>query len=124
MRLSTLLSKHPADAANIQKPNSVNHFNLCATTWKARTFERTPAIRNSGEKNATDQKRWQTSKNDLCRFDSQSSTESKTEIKLGRFHLKKHNSSVFTILGHPAYIPQHFPNVQQKRSYHPEKRKS
>jgi hypothetical protein len=34
MRLSRLLSKHSADAANIQKSNSVNHFNLCATIWK------------------------------------------------------------------------------------------
>jgi hypothetical protein len=32
---------------------------------------------------------WQRSKNDLCRFGSQSSTESKNEIKLGRFHPKK-----------------------------------
>jgi hypothetical protein len=41
------------------------------------------------KKSATDQKRWQISKNDLCRFDSQFSIESKNEIKLGRFHLKK-----------------------------------
>jgi hypothetical protein len=53
------LSKHSADAANIQKSNSVNHFNLCATIWKVRIFEGTPAIRNSGKKGATDQKRWQ-----------------------------------------------------------------
>jgi hypothetical protein len=34
MRLSWLLSKHSADAANIQKSNSVNHLiNLCATIW-------------------------------------------------------------------------------------------
>jgi hypothetical protein len=45
--------------------------------------------RNSGKKSATDQKRWQISKNDLGRFDSQFSIESKNEIKLGRFHLKK-----------------------------------
>jgi hypothetical protein len=51
-------------------------------------FRRTPAIRNSGEKSATDQKRWQINKNDLCRFDSQFSIESKNEVKLGRFHLK------------------------------------
>jgi hypothetical protein len=51
MRLSRLLSKHSADAANIQKSNSVNHF-------------------NSGKKSATDQKRWQVSKNDLYKFDS------------------------------------------------------
>jgi hypothetical protein len=50
MRLSTLLSKHLADAANIQKLNSVNYFNLCATIWKVRIFEGTPAIRISGKK--------------------------------------------------------------------------
>jgi hypothetical protein len=47
------------------------------------------AFRNSGKESATDQKRWQISKNDLCRFDSQFSIESKNEIKLGRLHLKK-----------------------------------
>jgi hypothetical protein len=46
---------------------------------------------------------WQISKNDLCRFGSQFSIESKNEIKLGRFHLKKHNFSVFIILGQPVY---------------------
>jgi hypothetical protein len=70
MRLSRLLSKHSADAANIQKSNSVNRFNLCATIWKVRIFEGTPAIRNSGKKSATDQKRWQINKNDLYKFDS------------------------------------------------------
>jgi hypothetical protein len=70
MRLSRLLSKHSADAANIQKSNSVNHFNLCATIWKVRIFEGTPAIRNSGKQSATDQKRWQISKKDLHKFDS------------------------------------------------------
>jgi hypothetical protein len=50
MRLSR--SKHSADAANIQKSNSVNHFNLCATIWKVRIFEGTPAIRNSRKKKA------------------------------------------------------------------------
>jgi hypothetical protein len=90
MRLSTFLSKHLADAANIQESNSVNYFNLCATTYLEGTnFRRAPAIRNYGKKSATDQKRWQISKNDLCRLDSQFSTESKNEIKLGRFHLKK-----------------------------------
>jgi hypothetical protein len=89
MRLSTLLSKHLADAENIQESNSVNYFNLCATIWKVRIFEGTPAIRNSGKKYATDQKWWQISKNGLCRFDSQFSIEFKNEIKLGRFHLKK-----------------------------------
>jgi hypothetical protein len=49
MRLSRLLSKYSADAANIQKSNGVNHFNLCATIWKVRIFEGTPAIRNSGK---------------------------------------------------------------------------
>jgi hypothetical protein len=70
MRLSRLLNKHSADAANIQKSNSVNHLNLCSTIWKVRIFERTPAIRNSGKKSATDQKRCQISKNDLYKFDS------------------------------------------------------
>jgi hypothetical protein len=69
MRPSRLLSKHSADAANIQKSNSVNHLNLCAI-WKIRIFEGTPAIRNSGKKSPTDQKRWQISKNDLYKFDS------------------------------------------------------
>jgi hypothetical protein len=50
MQLSRLLSKHSADAANIQKSNSVKHFNLCATIWKVRIFVGTPAIRNSGNK--------------------------------------------------------------------------
>jgi hypothetical protein len=44
MRLSTLLSKHLADAANIQKSNSVNYFKLCATIWMVRIFEGTPAL--------------------------------------------------------------------------------
>jgi hypothetical protein len=88
MRLSTLLSKHLTDAANIQESNSVNYFNLCATIWKVRIFEGTPAIRNSGEKSSTHQKRWQINNNNLCRFDSQFIIESKNEIKLGRFHLK------------------------------------
>jgi hypothetical protein len=111
MRLSRLFSKHSADAASIQKSNSGNHFNLCATIWKVRIFEGTPAIWNSGKKSASDQKRWQISKKDLCGFDSQFIIESKNEIKLGRFHLKKHNFSVFIILGHPVYIPQYFPNM-------------
>jgi hypothetical protein len=76
MQLGTLSSKHLADTANIQESNRVNYFNLCAIIWKIRIFERTPAIRNSGKKSATDQKRWQ------------------NEIKLGRFHLKKLNFSV------------------------------
>jgi hypothetical protein len=38
--------------------------------WKLRIFEGTHAIRNSGKKSATDQKRWQISKNDLYKFDS------------------------------------------------------
>jgi hypothetical protein len=69
MQLSRLLRKHSADAANIQESNSVNYFNLCGRIWKVRIFERTPAIRNSGKKSATDQKPWQISKNDLYRFD-------------------------------------------------------
>jgi hypothetical protein len=109
MQLSTLLSKHLTDAANIRESNSVNYFNLCATIWKVRIFEGTPVIR---KKSATDQKRWQISKNDLRRLDSQFNIESKNEIKLGRFHLKKHNFSVFIILGHAVYIPQYFPNMQ------------
>jgi hypothetical protein len=70
MRLSRLLSKYSVDAANIQKSNSVNDFNLRATLWKVRIFEGTPAIRNSSKKSATDQKRLQISKNDLYKFDS------------------------------------------------------
>jgi hypothetical protein len=100
MRLSTLLSKHLTHAANIQEAHSVNYFNLCAIIWKVRIFEGTPAVRNTGKKSASDQKRWQISKKYLCGFDSQFSIESKNEIKLGRFHLKKHNFSVFIILGH------------------------
>jgi hypothetical protein len=50
MRLSTLLSKHLVDAANIPESNGVNYFNLCAIIWKIRIFEGTPAIRNSGKK--------------------------------------------------------------------------
>jgi hypothetical protein len=68
MRLSRLLSKHSVDAANIQKSNSVIHFNLCPTIWMVRIFEGTPAIRNSGKESATDQKRWQISKNDLDKY--------------------------------------------------------
>jgi hypothetical protein len=78
------------------------YVQLCI--WKVRIFEGTPAIRNSSKKSATDQKRWQISKNDLRRFDSQFSIESKNEIKLDRFHLKKHDSSVFIILGQPVCI--------------------
>jgi hypothetical protein len=70
MRPSSLLSKHSAGAANIQESNSANYFNLCGTIWMVRIFERTPAIRNSGKKSATDQKLWQISKNDLYSFDS------------------------------------------------------
>jgi hypothetical protein len=50
MRLSGLLSKHSADAANTQKSNSLNNFNLCATIWKVGIFEGTGAIRNAGKK--------------------------------------------------------------------------
>jgi hypothetical protein len=83
------------------------------TDLEGMNFRRTPAIRNSGKKSATDEKRCQISKNDLCRFDSQFNIESKNEIKLGRFHLKKHNFSVFIILGHLYIgIPQYFPNMQ------------
>jgi hypothetical protein len=49
MRLSTLLSKHLTDAANIQESNSVDYFNLGATIWKVLIFEGTPAIRNSSK---------------------------------------------------------------------------
>jgi hypothetical protein len=106
MRLSTLLSKHLTNAANIQKSNSINYFNLYATVWKVRIFEGTPAIRNFGKKSVTNQKRWQISKNDLRRFDLQFSVESKNEIKLGRFHLKKHNFNIFIIQGVPELAPQ------------------
>jgi hypothetical protein len=44
MRLSTLLSKHLADAANIQESKSVNYFNLCTTIWMVRIFVGTPAL--------------------------------------------------------------------------------
>jgi hypothetical protein len=44
MGLSTLLSKHFTDAANIQESNSVNYFNLYATIWMVRIFEGTPAL--------------------------------------------------------------------------------
>jgi hypothetical protein len=98
MLLSRLLSKHSADAANIQKSNNVNHFDLCATIWEVRIFERAPAIRNFGKKSATDQKRWQISKKDLYKFDLSFCIEFKTEFKLGRFRLKKHSFSVFIIL--------------------------
>jgi hypothetical protein len=65
-----VLSKHSTDAANIQELNSIDYFNLFATIWKVRIFERTPAVRNSCKKSARDQKRWEISKNDLYRFDS------------------------------------------------------
>jgi hypothetical protein len=59
MGLSRLLNKHSADAANIQKSNSINHFNLYATIWKVRIFEgihlqfeilvkKAPLIKNDG----------------------------------------------------------------------------
>jgi hypothetical protein len=44
MRLSTFLSKHLTNAANIQESNSVNYFNLCVTFWMVRIFEGTPAL--------------------------------------------------------------------------------
>jgi hypothetical protein len=44
MRLSTLLSKHLTDAANIQESNSVNYFSLCATIWMVGICEGTPAL--------------------------------------------------------------------------------
>jgi hypothetical protein len=67
---SRLLSKYSTDVGNIQESNSGNYFNLYVTIWKVRIFERTSAIRNSGKKSATDQKRWQINKNDLYTFDS------------------------------------------------------
>jgi hypothetical protein len=54
MRPSRLLSKHSTDAANIQESNSVNYFNL---RGKIRILKRTPVIRISGKKSATDKKR-------------------------------------------------------------------
>jgi hypothetical protein len=112
------------DAANIQKSNSVNHPNPCATIRKARILEGTPATRNPDKKKRHWSKRWHTSKNDLYKFDSQFSIEFKNKIKVRRLPSKKHSFSVFIILRHTAYIPQHPPNVQQKHSYHPEKPKS
>jgi hypothetical protein len=50
MGLSRVLSKHSAGAANFQESNSLNYFNLCATIWKVRIFEMTPAFQNSGKK--------------------------------------------------------------------------
>jgi sulfur relay (sulfurtransferase) DsrC/TusE family protein len=47
-------------------------------------YEFSPAIRNSVKKSATDQKRWQISKNDLYKFE--------------------HNFTVFIILRHTVYI--------------------
>jgi hypothetical protein len=70
MRLSRLLNKHSADAANIRGSGSVNDFGLCAAVWRVRVFEGTPAIRNSGGGSATDQKRWQVGGSDLYGFDS------------------------------------------------------
>jgi hypothetical protein len=45
MRLSTLLSKHLTDAANIQKSNSVNYFYLCATIWMVRILKITKIMK-------------------------------------------------------------------------------
>jgi hypothetical protein len=42
MRLSTLLSKHLTDAANIQESNSVNYFNLCGNDLDGTNFRRDP----------------------------------------------------------------------------------
>jgi hypothetical protein len=78
VRLSGLLSKHSADAANIQKWNGVSYFNLCATVWKVRVFEGTPAIRNSGRGGATGQERWQIRKKKI-------GIEFKSGIGLGGF---------------------------------------
>jgi hypothetical protein len=50
MLLSKFLSKHSADAANIQESNGVNYFNFCGKIWKVRIFEWIPGIRNSGKK--------------------------------------------------------------------------
>jgi hypothetical protein len=82
MRLRTSLSKHLTDTANIQESNSVNYFNLCATIRKVRILEGTLQFGILVKKNS------------------------------GRFHLKKHNFSLFIISGHPVYIPQYFPNMQ------------
>jgi hypothetical protein len=70
VRLGRLLSGHSADAADIQKSGSVNHFDLCAAIWKVRVFGGTLAIRNSGGGSATDWERWQMGGSDLCGFDS------------------------------------------------------
>jgi hypothetical protein len=50
MRLSRLLSENSSGATNIQESNSINYFYFCASIWKIRIFEWTPAIRNSGKK--------------------------------------------------------------------------
>jgi hypothetical protein len=70
MRLSRLLSKDSTDAANIQESNRVNHFNLNATIWKVRIFERTPAIRNSGSKTVADHSGRHRADKDFYRSDS------------------------------------------------------
>jgi hypothetical protein len=56
MRLSRLLTKYSTDAANIQESNSVNHQSNYMQRFGR--YERTPEIRNSGKKSATNPKRW------------------------------------------------------------------
>jgi hypothetical protein len=68
MRLSRLLSQHNQQMRQIFRNQSVNHFNLYATIWKVLIFQGTPAFLNCGKKSATDQKRWQISKNDLFKL--------------------------------------------------------
>jgi hypothetical protein len=71
MRLSTLLIKHLADAANIQESNSPIIL-ICVQLFGRYEFSKGPLqFGILVKKIATDQKRWQISKNDLCRFDSQ-----------------------------------------------------
>jgi hypothetical protein len=48
MQLSTLLSKHLTDAANIRESNSVNYFNLCATIVIRNSGKKAPLIKNDG----------------------------------------------------------------------------
>jgi hypothetical protein len=52
MRLSRLLSENSPGATNIEESNSINYFYFCASIWKIRIFEWTPAFRNSGKKKA------------------------------------------------------------------------
>jgi hypothetical protein len=69
MRLSRLLSKHSADEANIQKSNSVNHFNHVQQFGRYEFSKEHLQFEILVKKTAPDQKRWQKSKNSLYKFD-------------------------------------------------------